>query len=82
MEKLEAKGVSVTSLCRTLSVSRSGYYKYLANKNNMTRTKNEELIKTKLSRLLLSFPGMATGASPRSLTAGVLSSTTNRFSGS
>ncbi len=61
MEKLETEGVSVTSLCRTLSVSRSGYYGYLESKNpknHMAKIKkeNEEIIKNQMEQIALKFP--------------------------
>jgi len=56
MEKLEAQGVMVTSLCQALGVSRSGYYGYLAVKSNMARIKNEEIITNQMEQIALKFP--------------------------
>lgn len=56
MEKLGSEGVMVTSLCRTLGVSRSGYYGYVEAKNNMSTTKNEEMIKNQIEQIALKFP--------------------------
>lgn len=58
MEKLEKDGVSITSLCRTLGVSRSGYYGYLESKNTMAKIKkeNEEIIKNQMEQIALKFP--------------------------
>lgn len=58
MEKLETEGVTVTSLCRTLSVSRSGYYGYLESKNSMAKIKKEqeEIIKNQMEQIALKFP--------------------------
>lgn len=56
MEKLEAQGVGVTSLCQALGVSRSGYYGYLDSKNNMARLKNKEIITNQMEQIALKFP--------------------------
>lgn len=58
MEKLESEGLSVTSLCQTLSVSRSGYYGYLESKNNMAKIKEEKekIIKNQIEQIALKFP--------------------------
>src|SRR6266542_2857098 len=58
MEKMEEEGVSITSLCQTLKVSRSGYYGYLESKNNMAKIKKEqeEIIKNQMEQIALKFP--------------------------
>jgi len=58
MEKLESEGVTVTNLCRTLGVSRSGYYGYLESKNNMAKIKKEkeEIVKNQIEQIVLKFP--------------------------
>ena len=54
MKKLTGEGVSLTSLCRTLGVSRHAYYSYL--KTNMTKVKDDQIIKNQIEQIALEFP--------------------------
>lgn len=54
MQKMVKGGFGISDLCKILSVSRNSYYWYL--KTNMSKVKDDEVLKNQIDQIVLEFP--------------------------